>query len=667
MTKKEKLKNKALDYLKTTISSNTELIESHRDGFDAYMGKPYGNELEGRSQVVMSDVADTIEWIMPSLMKVFFGGTTVAELTPQGPEDELPAKLMQEKINFDVQKGMNGYLILHDWFKDALLGKYGVTKYWWETDEKRKPEDYEGLNQAEYDTLIQEEDYEVDKVEEIIVQEAIEDELVFYPAVVSYNVSGFRVKKISKPMAKVVPPGEFIFDIETNSTISESEFCAHKRRVHKNYLSKYNISEHEADQQIETFKAEDLVKDARFEDLGGQNFVIDENDEDFVYIYECYMNDYSKKGDKIPMKVVIYGDMVLEAEENTYGAPPFCGLTTVRIPHRAAGLSMAEMVADLQKLKTALMRAILDNIYYQNNGIDIVNPYRINMDDVIDRNEPGAKWRTLYDVDPNTVFASKNPTPLSQQTFQLLETVEEIKEKRTGVTSYNQGLDSKSLNKTATGISQIMGAAQQRMELIARTFAETGVKDLFQAFVDMNLEYFDSEVNVRINDEWQTINPEALDGEFDLSIDVGVGTGSQEVQVSQLINMINVSSPGMQMGVVTKQNFYNILKSIYEKMGYKNAEKFVTNPSEGEGQNQEVEQLKTQFTEVLEEAKGKIDKLEYELREAKSKREIDAAKLKLQERSDRWDYEVDLAKIAQDERDSIRDSVTNVAAQRNSY
>jgi hypothetical protein len=125
-----------------------------------------------------------------------------------------------------------------------------------------------------------------------------------------------------------------------------------------------------------------------------------------------------------------------------------------------------------------------------------------------------------------------------------------------------------------------MGAAQQRIELIARIFAETGVKDLMQAFVDMNLEYFDAETNIRINDEWVNINPEMLDGKYDISIDVGVGTGSNEIKINQMMQMLQTGAPLAQFGVATPENLYNHMASIYELMGFKNVDKYVTNPAQ---------------------------------------------------------------------------------------
>jgi hypothetical protein len=167
--------------------------------------------------------------------------------------------------------------------------------------------------------------------------------------------------------------------------------------------------------------------------------------------------------------------------------------------------------------------------------------------------------------------------------MEIMEYVEgPIKENRTGVTKYNQGLDSKSLNRTASGISQIMSAAQQRMELIARIFAEAedGVKAIFQALVDMNLKFFNRNVSVRLNGQWQDINPANIHGKFDIVIDVGGGTGTKEMKVNQLMQMLdkygNIVTAMPQ--IISPQNVYNLLESIWENMGFKNAQQYLTSP-----------------------------------------------------------------------------------------
>jgi hypothetical protein len=443
---------------------------------------------------------------------------------------------MEEKINFDFMKQNNGFVILHDWIKDCMISKLSTVKYWWEDKIVKEKKTLEGLSQEEYDALKQmPEQFKIKttKTNEEEVSDGIDTIIL-----TTYDVVGYKLTRNVQPRIENLPPEEFIFDVRERE-ITVDSFCCHKKEVHKNVLKKtYNMSEDDITGENEAFdKWDDTLLEARFKDIGGQNWISDGNKKDHYFIYECYMPEYDDEGEPEPLKVTIFGNKVIDVEENTYGRPPFCVLSAIRKPHRMVGLSLAELVMEIQKLHTALLRAGMDNVYYQNTGVDVVNPFRINMDDVIDHNHPGAKWRTLYDVDPATVIKSVPVNPLPSQYGSMLEYVDNMKENRTGVTKYNQGLDSKSLNKTATGISQIMSASQQRMELIARLISETGLRDLFQALVDMNIKFLDQATNVKVNEEWMEISPEDIDGKFDIIIDVGVGSGSNEIKINQIMQM----------------------------------------------------------------------------------------------------------------------------------
>lgn len=560
----------------------------------AYMQEPYKNEMQGRSAVVMSDVADTLEWIMPSLMRIFYGGTDVVKISGQGPEDEKGAKLLNEKVNHDFSRGFNGYLLLYDWFKDALLDKMGIVKYWWEDSEEYKAREYKGLQDLELQALLATR-FKLDS-------HATNDG----PNGQTHDVKGREVKKINRPMAEVLPPEEFIFDIKAK-TIKTAEFAAHKKRMHKTeIMRKYNATEADVEfGATESFSNDPLFYE-RFKDLGGTSFYQDDVDPDWKFIYECYLNDYSS-GAKIPKKVVILGTKALQVEDNSYGHPPFCEITPIRIPHRAIGRSMAELVVDLQKLKTAVVRFIADNIYYQNNAQKIVNPYRINMEDALNNNYPGGLIRTKQDVDATTAIWPIPVSPLPSHAFGMVEKIDAWKENRTGVTRYNQGTDADTLNKTATGISAIMSASQQRVELIARNFAEGGVKDLFYAFAQMNIDFLQEPEAIRLNQEWQLIDPKAIDIFFDVNVDVALGTGTRDQMVQHLLAMLDrmVTPPYVQAGVFKPQNLYNLLQIVFENMGIKSTDSLLSAPpSPAELQQMQMQQQQQQMMQQQQGGQG---------------------------------------------------------------
>ena len=583
------VKDRAIDWLRT-CRVDMATLQADRAKYDKYYkSQKRGDEIEGRSQVVMSDVQDTIESLMPSMMRIFYGGQDILNIRPQGIEDETKAKLMEEKVNFDLQKGLNGFKLLYQFIKDSLLYKMGVVKYYWIDEIQKIKKTLVGLTYDEYTSLASNPTFEMvsvkmkydgREIKEKDIKSGIVVQDVFLGA--TYDVKGYEIKRISKPYAENLPPEEFVFDIHSRSL--DESFCAHKKRIHKNKLKKYGLSEQDvskAMQEWTRFADESTILDERFKDLGGIGFAVDPKDGNYVFIYECYLNDFDEDGNEVPKIVTIFGDKELKVEDNTFGKPPFVVMSPIIISHRLCGRGMAELALDVQDIHTVIMRNVLDSVYFQNNGMKIVNPFRIDVDSLLNGNRPGGIAFTKFDIEPQSAIFPVPMTPLPPFTKDLIEYVSVIKENRTGVTRYNQGLDSKTLNKTATGISQIMSAAQQRIELIARIFAETGVKDLYQAFVDMNIKFFDEEVSIKINQDWQRIRPQDIDGDFDVLIDVGIGTGSKEIAFNQKVQMINLygniaNVAGVMTPMVfTVENVKNILRSMWEDLGYKNTNMYL--------------------------------------------------------------------------------------------
>lgn len=577
------LRKRALS-LMVQWKDDMEYLQKERTKFMKYYNADkLGNEVDGRSKVVMSDVFDTIESIMPSLMKVFYSGKNILDIRAQGKEDETKAKLMSEKVNFDIQKGMNGFKLLYSWFKDALINKMGVVKYVWEKGEKYKKVKFKGLTEQEYSALAMDPKYKIDKVKKIVpeVPKAMED-MVELMGMTTYDIEAREVRPYSKPMAYNVPPEEFLFDLKS----SELKEYIHKKKIHRSQLKKYGVSDDEMRAYMDEI-SDSAILDERYKDLGGMTFVTEDKNTPYVYIYECYLCDYDEDGNEQKKIVTVFNDKVLKVEDNDGGAG-FVTLSPIMISHRVCGKSMAELVTEVQELRTALVRYILDSVYFGANGMNVVNPYRIDVDSLITGNRPGGMVFTKGDTDPTNAIMPVPVAPLNAPVLKLLEYVEgSMRENRTGVTRYNQGLDAKSLNKTATGISQIMGAAQMRIELIARIFAETGVRDLYQAFVDMNIEFFDMETNIKINDEWITIKPEDIDGMFDVVIDIGSSTGTKEIQFQQKVQMLNIYQgiaqilgPAMTQ-IVTIENVKNMIRTMWEDLGFRNTDLFVAPESIG--------------------------------------------------------------------------------------
>lgn len=588
--KQNQLKVRALSYIKEVKTDMDTLNIDRAKIQKAIDQEPYGDEIKGRSQIVTSELWDTIESILPSLMKIFTGGEDVCNLRPIGPEDVEAAKLLEQKLNFDVLQQNDGFLVFYDWFKDALAQKMGVVKWHWDKHDEFKEKNYEGLTPQEFMPLTMNPDYIVDDVTVTYTNEVnemitIKDKeqlpiLQNYHHTMTINVEGRQVEHVSQPVIECLPPEEFIFDVHAKS-IKDLKFCAHKKPINKLEVKKYGLDPDEITAEIARFD-DDPTAMERFADLGGYQYYTDAIGSDYVYLYECYFNDHDKGGNKVPIKITLIGDNVVDCEENSYGRPPFSVLSPYRVPHRLIGKSVAEIIYELQQLKTHLVRFIMDALYFSNNQMKVVNPFRINITELITNNRPGGLVSTKVDVDPSSAIFPIPNAGLPSHTLQMLEFIDEMKENRTGSTRYNQGLDANSLNKTASGISMIMNAAQLRMELLARLFAETGVTDLIESIADMNIQFLDQQTALKINNEWKFVKPEDIDCKYDVMIDVGVGTGTSEMKVQQLMQMLNTYQMLGHSGVpiFTDENIYNIVQQIWELLGFKNSAQFLSTPDQ---------------------------------------------------------------------------------------
>ena len=208
---------------------NTELSEQREDAMKYYLGEPFGNEIEGRPEIVTTDVRDTIEYIMPSLMRIFTTHNNVAEFEPQGPEDVEMAQQATDYVNYVFNKQNNGFKVLYDAFKDALISKTGVIKHFWEEKKEVSHETYENLTEIEYQSILANDDLEVVEHTETIIQKQQVDDFgtLISPAIVEHDVKVKRTKIDGQVKVVAVPPEEFLISRRATS-VEDASFVCHR-------------------------------------------------------------------------------------------------------------------------------------------------------------------------------------------------------------------------------------------------------------------------------------------------------------------------------------------------------------------------------------------------------------------------------------------------------
>jgi hypothetical protein len=655
----------ALGFLGGNLSSQ------RKKSVEYYLGEKLGTEIDGRSQVVSTDVADTVETILPNLLRIFTASDQVVRCEPVKAEDVALAEQATNYINYIFNKDNPGFSILYTWFKDALLEKNGIVKVFWDESQKVEQETYRNLNENEYQLLVDDENIEFVESEEFIDEtgkellaeaEAQGQDVSQIPVPKLYNCIIKRTNKTGKVKVENVPPEEFLIS-RSSKSIEDASFVAHKVAKTRSELIEMGFDR----EIIETLPASQNVlhsteKLTRHGDIDENPFKhsTDKSTEQ-VELYECYINlDYDGDGIAELRKVCVGGNSAYTILSNeTVDSNPFCSLTPIPMPHRFYGRSVAELVEDIQLVKSTVMRQLLDNMYLTNNNRVAIMDGMVNLDDLL-TSRPGGVVRTKQP--PQQVMMPMQSQTISQQAFPLLEYLDTVRETRTGVTRYAQGLDADSLNKTATGINTLMTQTQMRMELIARIFSETGVKDLFSRIFELTVKYQDKERIVQLNNQFVPVRPTEWKDKYNISIIVGLGSGSKEQQLVILNNILErqVQAFNLQGGqeypMVSLKNIYNTLSKMIENAGLKNVENYFVNPDVGKDMVQPpppppltpIEKI--EFTRIQSEEKRKIAELELENKKirAETAEAILGFEAKIKDMELKYNTQIDVAKIKAD-------------------
>jgi hypothetical protein len=620
-----------------------------RKALDYYLGEPFGNEVEGRSRVVSTDVADTIEWILPSLLKVFTAGDEVVRFEPTGPEDEEAARQATDYVNWIFQRDNAGFLILYTLFKDALLQKNGVAKIWWEESEEATRQTYLAKSFEEMQLVLA--DPEVEPIEHSerpgLGVVAGPDGMPVEAPTVLHDFTVKRTKQRGAVRVVAVPPEELLIARRARS-IEEASFVSHRvRRTVSELVAQghdralverlADAGEEAADEEIAARAAhdgDDLLADT------GLNPAMRE-----VWVTECYIRvDWDGDGIAERRKVTVADGAREILDNEPVDAVPFVSLTPIVMPHRFFGLSVADLVMDLQLIKSTILRQILDNLYLSNNGRHVVSD-QVNLDDMLTA-RPGGIIRLRNGALPSQGHVLPLDTPLvAAQAFPMLDYVDTVRENRTGVTRYNQGIDADALNKTASGISQIMSAAQQRLELIARVFAETGIKDLFRKVLELVCKRQNAPRILRLRNKWVAMDPREWDAGMDMSINVGLGTGNKDQMLAHLQTLLDIQRQAIELQggadgpIVTLPNVYNTLAKLVENAGLKSADAFFTDPSSAAGAAPEGSALRSP---------GEAGPPDPALLAVQQQAAIEAARLELDRRRLEAEIALDRAKLEAD-------------------
>jgi len=550
-----------------------------------YRGEPFGDEEEGRSQVVSMDVRDTVQAIMPSLMRIFHGSERTVEFAPNGPEDVAAAEQATAYVNFIMNRDNDGFLVTHSAFKDALVRKVGVIKAYWDDQTKFETHDLSGIDDAGLAAIAADPAAEI----EVVASEAMGEpqidpmtgQLIPPPMVHSIRVT--YVHPDGRVKIEAVPPEEFLISREAKS-VDEADFVAHRRIV---TVSELVAMGYEYDDVADLSSAHDDMNtnvERYTRNSALTNEMNERNDpamKKVLYVESYIRVDYDNDGIAELRKICTAGDGKKILANEPCAVAPFATFCPDPEPHDFFGMSVADTVADIQRIKSSIMRNTLDSLAMSIHPRVAIVEGMVNVDDVMNT-ETGAiiRQRAAGQVQPMTMPF------VGQQAFPVLQYMDEVKEARTGISKASAGLDAGALqSSTASAVQATVSAAQQHIELIARIFAETGMKRLYKLILQLVTTHQDRERMVRLSNAFVPIDPRVWNTNMDVVINVALGRGTDQERMMMLrqigeMQKEAMSTMGQQNPLTDMSKLANTLKAMTELAGFKDASQFWNDPAQ---------------------------------------------------------------------------------------
>ena len=566
--------NDAISFIDIDIGGNRAMATEY------YYGEPFGDEEEGRSQVVSMDVRDTVQGILPSLMRIFFGPERVVEFAPNGPEDVQSAEQATDYVDFIFKRDNQGFKILHSAFKDALVRKCGIVKYWWDESVEVKAESFSMLDEQTMMFLTQDPDIEISAVREYPIPGMAEQNAaqgIMTPPPMMYDVEIKRRIKSGKVKIEALPPEEFLIDRRAKS-IDEAIFVGHRTMK---TVSDLVAMGYDYDEMVEVAgNGNDF--DNNMEYIARNPFAVistanngDPSSKSVLYIEGYLKVDFDGDGIAEMRRVCTVGTGNKVIRNEIVDDRQFASFCPDPEPHTFFGMCPADVVMDIQRIKSNVQRGILDSLAQSIHPRTAIVEGQANMEDVLNT-EVGAVIRMRA---PGMVQPFTTPF-VGQAAFPMLDYLDDIKQTRTGISKAASGLDADALQSTTkAAVSATVNAAHQHIEMIARTFAETGLRKLFTGVLKLVIENQDKERMVRLRNTFVPMNPKSWDANMDVIVNVGVGDGTIEDRIN-ILNQVAlrqemlIKETGVNNPVVSLPQYTNTLTKMLQLAGIKDSQNY---------------------------------------------------------------------------------------------
>ena len=545
-----------------------------------YRGDPFGNEVDGRSQVVSRDVRDSVQAVLPSMMRVFFGSEKVVEFVPRNANDMAMSEQATDYLNYIVRQDNDAIGIFYSVFKDALMNKGGFVKWWWDDSIEVHTHSFEGLDEGALGLILQEDGVEAVSVEGrpapgIPPEQAQMMEAQGQQVPQIYDVEIKRRRKRNQVKIETMPPEEFFVDAAATS-LDDAQVVGHRTMATVSDLvalgyDRDMLDDHLSDEFAFTDNDEYW---ARYADSDVPGPVSAYERKRVLYVEAwCYV-DYDGDGISELRRVCTVGNNYEVVNNETADSIPFAMFACDPEPHVFFGSDIADLTKDIQRVKSAVLRGMLDSLSFALYPRTGVVEGMVNIDDVLNP-EVGSIIRMRQ---PGMVQQLDVPF-LGKDAFPMIQYLDSMKESRTGQTAASQGLDPDVLQSTTrAAVTATIKGAEQHLEMMARLFADS-FKRMFKGVLKLVITHQDQERVVRLRDEWVPVDPRVWDSTMDCSVNVGLGIGTTDERLA-VLNQVAVRQQealeklGPNNPLVGLGQIRNTMSKMLEISGYPDSNQF---------------------------------------------------------------------------------------------
>lgn len=558
-----------------------------------YNGEEYGNERDGFSKLVVKDIKKAVESFLPNAVEPFVKRNQIVRLDGVTSDDVQRAKMHESLLNYQFVRSFNRYDFVHDMFKVGATEGTTIIRCGWNYKEDEIVNEYENVTYEEMEMLTSE--YDVRDLEDN------------QDGTFSFKTVEYRVLE-DNPFAEVIRNENFYVDTSADD-LDNATYCMYEFDSTLSDLREAGIYDEDALDKLSSKSPE-----AEDSSLGqsrknrNREFGQYEDDESkdpslkkvTVKEYWGYI-DLNEDDVAEPVVVTYVDNVIIRQEENPYPDKkfPFVAIQFIRTPFQFWGSPLADVLSDNQKIRTSLMRGIIDNVARSNNGKKF---YRKGSLDPINKRKLELGLATSIEVngDKNDMWdGSYNEIPAT--IFNLMEIIQQDSENLSGINRHDPSISSQFLNSTATGASIVSSVSQKRMMEIIRRYSE-GLREVFRKWISYNKVYLDEQKVIRIGNEFVPFTKDDISGEFD--IDIIVGTEGVDENKANQITML-MQQIGALGGVVPPQVISGLLSKLADIWNFPDIAETLRNVQPPQPDQNQIAQMQAEYDNISADTKLK--------------------------------------------------------------